>query len=120
MAESLPKDIDPLETHEWLDALESVLESEGTERAQFLLETMVQQTRLRGGRLPLHASTGYQNTIPLASEQKSSGNAELESRICAINRWNAMAIVLRAGKKDLELGGHIASFQSAATLYDVG
>jgi pyruvate dehydrogenase E1 component len=120
MAESLPQDIDPLETKEWLQALESVLETEGSERAHFLLESLVERTRRRGAHIPFDAATGYQNTIPLGREQKSQGNHELEYRLRSITRWNAMAIVLRAGKKELELGGHIASFQSAATLYDVG
>ena len=113
-------DIDPIETQEWLDALSSVLESEGTERAHFLLENLVKYTRRRGVHLPFDATTAYLNTIPVGKEQKSPGNQELEHRIRSIIRWNAAAIVLRAGKKDLELGGHIASFQSAATLYDVG
>ena len=113
-------DIDPIETQEWLDALSSVLESEGTERVHFLLENLVKYTRRRGVHLPFDATTAYLNTIPVGKEQKSPGNQELEHRIRSIIRWNAAAMVLRAGKKDLELGGHIASFQSAATLYDVG
>ena len=113
-------DIDPIETQEWLDALSSVLESEGTERAHFLLENLVKYTRRRGVHLPFDATTAYLNTIPVGKEQKSPGNQELEHRIRSIIRWNAAAMVLRAGNKDLELGGHIASFQSAATLYDVG
>ena len=113
-------DIDPIETQEWLDALSSVLESEGTERAHFLLENLVKYTRRRGVHLPFDATTAYLNTIPVGKEQKSPGNQELEHRIRSIIRWNAAAMVLRAGKKDMEMGGHIASFQSAATLYDVG
>ena len=113
-------DIDPIETQEWLDALSSVLENEGTERAHFLLENLVKYTRRRGIHMPFDATTAYLNTIPVGKEQKSPGNHELEHRIRSIIRWNAAAMVLRAGKKDLELGGHIASFQSAATLYDVG
>ena len=113
-------DIDPIETQEWLDALSSVLENEGTERAHFLLENLVKYTRRRGIHMPFDATTAYLNTIPVGKEQKSPGNHELEHRIRSIIRWNAAAMVLRAGKKNLELGGHIASFQSAATLYDVG
>lgn len=113
-------DVDPIETQEWLDALSSVLETEGTDRAHFLLENLVKYTRRRGVYLPFDATTAYLNTIPVGKEQKSPGNQELEHRIRSIIRWNAAAMVLRAGKKDLELGGHIASFQSAATLYDVG
>ncbi|MDO5357310.1 MAG: pyruvate dehydrogenase (acetyl-transferring), homodimeric type [Conchiformibius sp.] len=113
-------DIDPIETQEWLDALSSVLQNEGEERAHFILENLVKYTRRRGVHLPFDATTAYLNTIPVGKEQKSPGNHELEHRIRSIIRWNAAAMVLRAGKKDLELGGHIASFQSAATLYDVG
>ncbi|OHX15601.1 pyruvate dehydrogenase (acetyl-transferring), homodimeric type [Chromobacterium amazonense] len=120
MAATFPDDIDPLETQEWTEALESVLDNEGAERAHFLLEKMVERTRRRGAHLPFDATTAYQNTIPVGKEVKSPGNHEMEHRIRSINRWNAAAMVLRAGKKDLELGGHIASFQSSATLYDVG
>jgi pyruvate dehydrogenase E1 component len=120
MAATFNDDVDPLETNEWLQALESVLETEGAERAHYLLEKMVERTRRRGAHLPFDATTAYQNTIPVGREIKSSGDQEMEQRILAYTRWNAMAMVLRAGKKDLELGGHIASFQSSATLYDVG
>lgn len=102
-------DIDPIETQEWLDALSSVLENEGSERAHFILENLVRYTRRRGVHLPFSATTAYLNTIPVGKEQKSPGNHELEHRIRAAIRWNAAAMVLRAGKKDLELGGHIAS-----------
>ncbi len=113
-------DVDPIETQEWLDALSSVLENEGSERAHFILENLVKYTRRRGVHLPFDATTAYLNTIPVGKEEKSPGNQELEHSIRSIIRWNAAAMVLRAGKKNLELGGHIASFQSAATLYDVG
>lgn len=114
------QDIDPIETQEWLDALSSVLKNEGEERAHFLLENLVKYTRRRGVHLPFDATTAYLNTIPVGKETKSPGNQELEHRIRSAIRWNAAAMVLRAGKKDLDLGGHIASFQSSATLYDVG
>ncbi|QEY26273.1 pyruvate dehydrogenase (acetyl-transferring), homodimeric type [Neisseria zalophi] len=114
------QDVDPIETQEWLDALSSVLETEGETRAHYLLEQLVKYTRRRGVHMPFDATTAYLNTIPVGKEQKSPGNHELEHRIRSIIRWNAAAMVLRAGKKNLELGGHIASFQSAATLYDVG
>ncbi|MEN9984714.1 MAG: hypothetical protein RI925_216, partial [Pseudomonadota bacterium] len=117
---TLPNDIDPLETKEWVDALESVLAADGPERAHYLLEKMIDKARRRGAYLPFTATTAYLNTIPVGKEQRSHGNHELEHRIRSIIRWNAAALVLRAGKKNLELGGHIASFQSAATLYDVG
>ena len=119
MAEQF-KDIDPIETQEWLDSLASVLQSEGPERAHYILQRLVREVRRTGVHLPFSATTAYINTIPVGKEQKSPGNHELEHRLRSMIRWNAAAIVLRAGKKDLELGGHIASYQSAATLYDVG
>ncbi len=115
-----PNDIDPVETQEWLDALSSVLEKEGPERAHFLLENLVKYTRRRGVHLPFDATTSYINTIAVGKEQKIPGDKNMEHRIKSIIRWNAVAMVLRASNKNLELGGHIASFQSAATLYDVG
>lgn len=87
MAATFPDDIDPLETQEWTEALESVLDTEGSERAHFLLETMVERTRRRGAYLPFDATTAYQNTIPVGKEQKSPGNHEMEHRIRSINRW---------------------------------
>ena len=99
------QDADPIETQEWLDALSSVLETEGEGRAHFLLEQLVKYTRRRGVHMPFDATTAYLNTIPVGKEQKSPGNHELEHRIRSIIRWNAAAMVLRAGKKDLELGG---------------
>ena len=120
MPNPLLNDIDPLETREWVEALESVLAADGPERAHYLLEKMIDKARRQGAYLPFTATTAYLNTIPVGKEKRSTGKYELEHRIRSIIRWNAMALVLRAGKKDLELGGHIASFQSAATLYDVG
>ncbi len=119
MANNIP-DLDPQETQEWLDALVSVLENEGSERAHFLISQLVEQARLGGADFPISATTPYVNTIPLDREERPSGNHELEHRIRALMRWNAMAIVLNANKESSELGGHIASFASAATLYDVG
>jgi pyruvate dehydrogenase E1 component len=114
------QDTDPQETREWLEALQAVIQNDGTERAHFLLENLVDHTRRSGGHLPYDATTAYINTIPPHLEAKSPGDAELEWRIRSMIRWNAMAIVVRAGKRGGELGGHIASFASAATLYDVG
>src|SRR5690606_39236965 len=111
-------DVDPQETREWLDALDSVLETEGPERAHFLLETLVEKARRSGANLPFSGATAYLNTIAPAREERSPGNAELEHRIRSLVRWNAMAMVVRANKESSELGGHIASFASAATLYD--
>jgi pyruvate dehydrogenase E1 component len=113
-------DVDPQETREWLDALESVLEHEGPERAHFLLEKLVEKARRSGAYIPFNATTAYINTIPPSREERSPGNAELEHKIRSLVRWNALAMVVRANKESSELGGHIASFASAATLYDVG
>ncbi len=113
-------DIDPQETQEWLDALQSVLEKEGAERAHFLMDQLIHHARMAGDDMPISATTPYLNTIPLDKEERSAGNMELEHRIRALTRWNAMAIVMNANKTSSELGGHIASFASAATLYDVG
>ncbi|BBJ00538.1 pyruvate dehydrogenase E1 component [Ferrigenium kumadai] len=119
MANNIP-DMDPQETQEWLDALESVLENEGAERAHFLISQLIDKARLGGTDMPISATTPYLNSIPPEKEERSSGNHELEHRIRALTRWNAMAIILNANRESSELGGHIASFASAATLYDVG
>ncbi len=113
-------DTDPEETQEWLDALDGVLEYEGAQRAHYLLERLIDKSRRSGANLPYSASTAYINTIPPGQEERSPGNHELEHRIRSYVRWNAMAMVVRANKISSELGGHIASFASAATLYDVG
>ena len=113
-------DIDPLETQEWLDALHAVIENEGVERAHFLLEQLIDDARRNGANLPFTNNTAYLNTIPPHLEQRTPGDPELEDRIRSYIRWNAMAMVVRANKESSELGGHIASFASAATLYDVG
>ena len=113
-------DNDKQETQEWLDALESVLELEGPERAHFILEQLIDKARRSGAFLPYSANTAYINTIPPALEVPMPGDPEMEHRIRSLIRWNAMAMVVRANRSSSELGGHIASFQSAATLYDVG
>ena len=113
-------DNDPQETQEWLEALDSVLEHESAERAHYLISQLVRKAQLAGVALPISTITPYLNTIPLDKEQRSVGNYELEHRIRALTRWNAMAIVLNANRESSELGGHIATFASAATLYDVG
>ena len=112
-------DPDPQETQEWLDALEAVLEREGPDRAHYLLERLIEKARRSGAYLPYSANTAYINTIPPAKEERSPGNHELEHRIRSYARWNALAMVLRANK-NTNVGGHIASFASAATLFDVG
>jgi pyruvate dehydrogenase E1 component len=118
--ETAPGDADPEETREWLDALEAVIETEGVERAHFLIESLVDKARRAGANLPYKANTAYINTIPPHTEPRMPGDANLEQRIRAYVRWNAMAMVVRANRKSSEYGGHIASFASAATLYDIG
>ncbi|KAA3627735.1 MAG: hypothetical protein DWQ09_11245 [Proteobacteria bacterium] len=113
-------DVDPQETREWQNALEAVLEREGTERAHYLLEQLIDKARRSGAYLPCSARTACINTIPTNQEERNPGDRELERRIRSIIRWNATAKVVRANRKSSELGGHIASFASAATLYDVG
>jgi pyruvate dehydrogenase E1 component len=113
-------DLDQEETKEWLESLQAVIEREGPERAHYLIEQLVDYTRRSGGYLPYKATTAYINTIPANLGKKHPGNTQLERRIKSFIRWNAMAMVVRASKRGGELGGHIASFASAATLYDVG
>ena len=113
-------DLDPTETGEWIDALGAVQQHRGSERTNFLLNRLVDQGRREGVYVPRSLNTAYKNTIPPEKEEKSTGNREIEHRLRSIIRWNAMAIILRANKDSSELGGHIASFQSAATLYDIG
>ena len=112
-------DIDPQETREWLDALDGVLESQGPDRAHFLIEQLIDKARRSGAFLPFSANTAYVNTIPLERQVRIPGDQAIEHRIRSITRWNAMAMVVRANKHT-NVGGHIASYASAATLYDVG
>jgi pyruvate dehydrogenase E1 component len=113
-------DIDPVETREWLDALDSVLAFEGTDRARFLLGELSAEGRRRGAPAPYSATTPYLNTIPVDQQPAYPGDLAVEWQIRSLNRWNALAMVLRANKESSELGGHIASFQSSATMYDTG
>src|SRR6202051_3605996 len=114
------QDYDPGETQEWVDSLKAVIAHVGPERARYLLGKLRKEA-LRAGVMPSFlATTPYRNTIPPEQEEKSSGNREIEHKIRSAIRWNAVAIILRANKESSELGGHIASFQSAATLYDIG
>jgi pyruvate dehydrogenase E1 component len=112
-------DIDPQETREWLDALDGVLAAEGPDRAHFLIEQLIDKARRSGAYLPFSANTAYINTIPVAQQVPIPGDQNIEHRIRSITRWNAMAMVVRANKHT-NVGGHIASYASAATLYDVG
>jgi pyruvate dehydrogenase E1 component len=113
-------DVDPQETREWLDAIESVLKNEGAERAHFLIDQMIARARKDGADMPISATTPYVNTIAIDKEDRPLGNQDLEHRIRALTRWNAAMLIMNANKESSELGGHIASFASAATLYDVG
>jgi len=120
LTDILNQDLDPAETREWIEALSAVIAVEGPERAHYLLERLVDETRRAGGHLPFPLTTEYVNTIPPQLEARSSGDAAMEWKIRSILRWNAAAMVVRANRKPGELGGHIASFASSATLYDVG
>ena len=113
-------DIDPIETKEWLESLSAVLEKDGKLRAQFLIKQLIEHSYKKGSDLVLSRNTPYINTIPPEQETKSSGDQNLERKIRSLIRWNAAAMVVRANKKNPELGGHIGTFASAATLYDVG
>jgi len=113
-------DTDPQETHEWLDALDAVIAAGGGERATYLLQRLVSHARRRRVRLPTVANTPYVNTISLAEQAPFPGNLELEARVSALVRWNALAMVVRANRESAELGGHIASYASAADLFEVG
>ncbi len=118
--EKLNNDIDTQETQEWAESLESVIEADGVERAHFLLEKLIQTARHSGANLPYSANTAYINTIPPHLEPSIPGDQAVEARLRSFIRWNAAAMVVRANRKSSELGGHIASFASSATLYDVG
>jgi pyruvate dehydrogenase E1 component len=113
------QDVDPIETKEWIDALNGVIQQEGVDRAAFLIDEQISHARVSGVVQPFHAETPYINTIPVEQQARLPGDQEIEHKIRSYTRWNAMAMVLKANK-DTNVGGHISSFQSAATLYDVG
>ena len=115
-----PPDADPQETREWLDAFDALVQSEGRERATFLLRKLLDHARARRVPLPPVLNTPYKNSIGLAEQPQFPGNLEVESRISAMVRWNALAMVVRANRAHAELGGHIASYASAADLFEVG
>ncbi len=119
MTERKP-DSDTNETREWLDSLASVLANGGPERAHYLIERLIDQARRSGVNLPYSATTAYVNTIHASQQPAVPGEPGLEHRIRSLVRWNALALVVQANRESAELGGHIASFASAATLYDVG
>ncbi|URJ30208.1 pyruvate dehydrogenase (acetyl-transferring), homodimeric type [Blochmannia endosymbiont of Camponotus sp.] len=121
MLECLSNDVDPIETQDWLQSISSVIQKEGVKRAQFLINQIVHAARSNGVITSSNEiiTNDYINTIPVQDEPKYPGNLEIEQHICAVIRWNAIMMVLHASKKNLDLGGHIASFQSSATLYEV-
>ena len=114
------RDLDPLETQEWLDALKAVEQHQGLERANFLVDKLVREARRDGIYIPSSLNTAYRNTIPTDQEERTPGVRDIEHKIRSVIRWNAVATILRANKESSELGGHIASFQSSALLYDIG
>ena len=116
----LDPDTDPLETGEWIDALDAIIAAEGRDRATFLLRRLLQHARVRRVPLPRVLATPYVNTIGLDEQPPYQGNLEIESRLSALVRWNALAMVVRANRVSGELGGHIASYASAADLFEVG
>ncbi|MFI5309410.1 MAG: pyruvate dehydrogenase (acetyl-transferring), homodimeric type, partial [Polyangiales bacterium] len=113
-------DSDPQETQDWLEALEGVLAAEGPERAHFLIEALIDKARRAGAHLPYKATTAYVNTIHPSDEVRNPGDEELEYRLRSFVRWNAMAMVVKANHRYPGIGGHLSTFASAATLYDVG
>jgi pyruvate dehydrogenase E1 component len=116
----LPPDVDPTETREWLQALDAIIETEGRDRATFILRKLLDHARTQRVALPPVLSTPYCNSISLATQPQFPGNLEIEQRLMALVRWNALAMVVRANKFSSELGGHIASYASAADLFEVG
>jgi len=116
----IPADRDPVETREWLEAFESLVREEGPERATFILRKLLDEARARRVKLPPVFNTPYSNTISLAEQPQYPGNLEIEHRLMALVRWNALAMVVRANREHPELGGHVASYASAADLFEVG
>ncbi len=119
MSENLRNDVYSIETQDWLASLDSLIREEGLERAQFIIEQVISQARAGGVALPTGVTTDYVNTIPVSEQPAYPGDHKIERRIRSAVRWNAIAAVLRSQKKDLDLGGHISTFQSAATMYEV-
>src|SRR5258705_10974053 len=116
----LPKDADPVETREWLQAFDAVVENEGADRATFVLRKLLDHTRMMRVPMPPVLNTPYGNTISLADQPQFPGNPEIEARISALVRWNALAMVVRANREHPELGGHLATYASSADLFEVG
>jgi pyruvate dehydrogenase E1 component len=114
------QDLDPVETREWLESIDSVLRAEGPERAHFLIERLIDRARRSGAYLPYRPNTAYVNTVSVGQQPEYPGDRALERRIEAYIRWNAIAMVVQANRKNSEYGGHLASYASSATLYEVG
>ena len=114
------KDIDPIETSEWLEAINSVIEEEGIDRASYLLTKIAERLNQEGAIPSYNLTTSFKNTIHTKDEAQMPGDVFMERKIRSLIRWNALVMVLKANKNDDELGGHISTFSSAATLYDVG
>lgn len=114
------KDLDPVETREWLDALDAIFEIDGGDRASYLLKKLIAKANSKGLNLSQSINTPYRNTIPTHAEKPIPPDEGMAKRISALIRWNAVAMVLKAGRKAPELGGHIASYASSSTLYEVG
>ncbi len=116
----LAQDLDPVETKEWLDAFDAIVENEGAERATFVLRKLLDHARMVRVPMPPVLNTPYANTVSLADQPQFPGNPEIEARISALVRWNALAMVVRANRANSELGGHIATYASSADLFEVG
>ncbi|CAL4319976.1 pyruvate dehydrogenase (acetyl-transferring), homodimeric type [Buchnera aphidicola] len=120
MSNNFYDDIDPVETLEWVDSISSVIMTDGLDRAKFILDRLLEKMKKCGMNTINNMSiTNYINTITKVHEERYPGNLEIENKICSVIRWNAMMMVLRASKKNLDLGGHLSSFQSSATIYEV-
>ena len=120
MSNTLVNDIDPIETQDWLSAVDSLIRAEGAERAHYIINQVIDQARNGGVNIAKGGvTTPYVNTIPVSEQPAYPGDKAIERRIRSAVRWNAIMAVLRGQKKDLELGGHISTYQSAASMYEV-
>src|SRR5215471_3059235 len=115
-----PDDLDPQETSEWIEALDEIVDQAGPDRAGYLLESLMKRAANLGVRVPLRSNTPYMNTIPPEEESAYPGNRALERNIKSLIRWNAVAMVVQANKHDPNIGGHLATYASVATLFEVG
>src|SRR5271163_1711118 len=120
LAQNVAADADPLETREWLESLEAVVRNAGKERGRFLMKELEAHAQQLGVALLVAPYSSYRNTISLNDQPVHPGDVELENRITALIRWNALVMVVRANKAYGELGGHIASYASAAEIFEIG